>query len=202
MRFTLKSVPNGLEGMVFLDWNSRRRIRRAVRETRSLPKQIWFSVASLKILTPSLRGMMYRAGGLKNHRDSSIQSGLHVTGNLLTVGRGTTINHGCLIDCRAEVHIGERCGIAYGVSLITAGHNSDDPKCRAGIETYRSIRIGNGVWLGSNAVVLPGVTIGDGAVIGAGAVVTKNCEPHSYYAGVPAILVRDLPSDDKELKDR
>ena len=187
---------------MFLDWNSRRRLRRAVRETRALPKQIWFSLAGLQFLTPSLRGTMYRIGGLNTHRDSSIESGLYVLGNQLTVGRGTTINYGCLIDCRAEVRIGERCGIAYGVSLITASHDWNDPKCRAGIETYSSIRIGNGVWIGSNSVVLAGVTIGDGAVIGAGAVVTKDCEPNSFYAGVPASLVRKLPSNDQQESGR
>ena len=178
---------------MLLDWNSRRRLRRTVREARSVPKQIWFSVASVKFLTPSLRGTMYRVGGLKVHRDSSIQGGLNVTGKHLTIGRGTTINHGCLIDCRASVTIGERCGIAYGVNLVTASHDWNNPRTRAGAEIFEPIRIGDGVWLGSNSVVLSGVTIGDGTVIGAGAVVTKDCEPNSFYAGVPARLIRYLP---------
>jgi acetyltransferase-like isoleucine patch superfamily enzyme len=84
----------------------------------------------------------------------------------LTVGRGTTINHGCTIDCRADVSIGEGYGVANGVSLITASHEWDDPQRRAGEETFASIRSGDGVLIGSNAVVLPGVSIGDGCVMG------------------------------------
>ena len=67
----------------------------------------------------------------------------------------------------------------------------------AGVEEYRKIQIGNGVWIGSNAVILPGVTIGDGVVIAAGSVVNRDCDANSFYAGTPAKYVRTLPMGDQ-----
>ncbi|MNI40841.1 Chloramphenicol acetyltransferase [compost metagenome] len=54
----------------------------------------------------------------------------------------------------------------------------------------QKIVIGNDVWIGANAVILPGVTLGDGAVIGAGAVVTKDVPPYAIVGGVPAKVIR------------
>lgn len=57
-------------------------------------------------------------------------------------------------------------------------------------KTNKKIEIGNDVWIGTNAIILPGVKIGDGAVIGAGAVVTKDVPPYAIVGGVPAKLIR------------
>jgi len=54
----------------------------------------------------------------------------------------------------------------------------------------KTVIVGNDVWIGHNAIIMPGVTIGNGAVVGAGAVVTKNVEPYSVVAGVPAIKIK------------
>ena len=50
----------------------------------------------------------------------------------------------------------------------------------------KSVTVGNDVWIGHNAIIMPGITIGNGAVVGAGAVVTKDVEPYSVVVGVPA----------------
>ena len=57
-------------------------------------------------------------------------------------------------------------------------------------EETEQIVIGNDVWIGANAIVLDGVTIGDGAIISAGAIVNKNIPPFSIYGGVPAKFIR------------
>jgi phosphonate metabolism protein (transferase hexapeptide repeat family) len=54
----------------------------------------------------------------------------------------------------------------------------------------KRVTIGNDVWIGHGAVVMPGISIGDGAVIGANAVVTKNVEPYAVHAGVPAKFLK------------
>ncbi|WJH37282.1 hypothetical protein N6H14_05985 [Paenibacillus sp. CC-CFT747] len=66
------------------------------------------------------------------------------------------------------------------------------PDKRAGAPIGLPIVIGDGVWIGTRATVLPGVRIGDGSVIAAGAVVTKDCAPHGIYAGTPARRVKEL----------
>jgi len=54
--------------------------------------------------------------------------------------------------------------------------------------------VGDGAWIATRAVVLPGVTIGEGAVVAAGAVVTRSVAPHTMVGGVPARVLRDLPN--------
>ncbi|MGI2292887.1 acyltransferase [Paenibacillus sp. GXUN7292] len=63
---------------------------------------------------------------------------------------------------------------------------------RAGESDRKPVTIGKGCWIGARATILPGVTVGDGCVIAAGAVVTKDCEPDSLYAGVPAIKIKSI----------
>jgi len=77
--------------------------------------------------------------------------------------------------------------------LNAVGHEVGPADQRAGKRVDRPIRIGDGTWIATRAVVLAGVTIGRGCVIAAGAVVTRDCEPHGLYAGAPAARRRDLP---------
>lgn len=104
--------------------------------------------------------------------------------------------------------IGRYCSIAPGVKIGVGVHPSKDvvstfPLFYANIQeydikfvkknnfsTYSKIKIGNDVWIGTNAIILDGVSVGDGAIIGAGAVVTKDVEPYSVVGGVPAKLIR------------
>lgn len=110
--------------------------------------------------------------------------------------------------------IGKFCSIACGAKFIfnAANHSlkslSTYPfpifydEWNHGLEVTKAwdnkgdIVIGNDVWIGYEAVILAGVTIGDGAIIGARAVVTKNVEPYSIVAGVPAKIIRKRFSDD------
>ena len=64
----------------------------------------------------------------------------------------------------------------------------------------RSVAIGHDVWIGHNAIIMPGVIIGNGAVVGAGAVVTRNVEPYSIVAGVPAKRIKMRFADDLIVK--
>lgn len=105
----------------------------------------------------------------------------------LTLGRETFVGFRTELDIALELHIGDHVLIAPGCFITdhSHGHAQDALISRQGGKC-RPVRIGNDVWLGAHAVVLPGVTIGDGAVVGAGAVVTRNVAPGSIVAGVPA----------------
>lgn len=106
-----------------------------------------------------------------------------ITPGRLTMGNYTHINRGCTLDCRAGISIGNSTSISYGVSLLTGSHDKDSPDFRG---RYLPISIGNHVWIGANATILQGVTIGDGAVVCAGAVVTSDIAPYTVCGGVPA----------------
>jgi maltose O-acetyltransferase len=76
--------------------------------------------------------------------------------------------------------------------ISTATHPLEPQKRNKGIETAHAITIGNSVWIGMGAKILPGVTIGDNAVIAAGAVVNKSVAANTVVAGVPARLIKQL----------
>ena len=80
------------------------------------------------------------------------------------------------------------------VTIITRNHRfdrTDIPMMEQGFEEERPVYIGNDVWIGDRALILPGVHVGDGSIIAAGAVVTKDVPPHSIVAGVPARKIRE-----------
>ena len=108
------------------------------------------------------------------------------------IGRGTYVNRGCVFDALAPIEIGDNCALGIEVMLLTSFHDLGGTGRRAGALRSAPVSLGNGCWLGSRAVVLPGVRIGDGVVIAAGAVVTRDCAADGVYAGVPARRVRSL----------
>ncbi|KAK6460441.1 trimeric LpxA-like protein [Scheffersomyces coipomensis] len=96
-----------------------------------------------------------------------------------------------LLDC-CVITIGDNVMVAPNVTLTTATHPTDPQLRLQGVEYSQPITIGNNVWIGSDAVILPGVVVGDGAVIAAGAVVTKSVEAYTVVAGVPAKVINRL----------
>ena len=111
--------------------------------------------------------------------------------NIIT-GANFYANHGVVILDAAEVRIGDDVMLGPGVLISTATHPLDAARRKKGIESAHPICIGNNVWVGMGAKILPGVTIGDNAVIAAGAVVNKDVAAHTLVAGVPAVLVKAL----------
>lgn len=111
--------------------------------------------------------------------------------NIIT-GKNFYANHGVVILDAAEVIFGDDVMLAPGVLISTASHPFDAEKRKKGLETAHSIRIGNNVWVGMGAKILPGVSIGDNAVIAAGAVVNKDVAANTMVAGVPAVFVKQI----------
>jgi maltose O-acetyltransferase len=92
------------------------------------------------------------------------------------------------------VTVGDNCFIGPNVSIYTACHPLTPDERNTGAEWAEPVTIGHNVWIGGNAVITPGVHIGDNSVIGAGAVVTRDVEPFSVVAGNPAKCIRQIIS--------
>ena len=107
-----------------------------------------------------------------------------LNGRKIFLGERNVINFGCLFDGRKySIRTGDDVSIGPEAAILTLGH---DPQSLEFADRGGDVVIGNHVWIGYRAIILPGIRIGDGAVIGAGSVVTKDVEPFVIVAGNPA----------------
>ncbi|MEM4724069.1 MAG: acyltransferase [Candidatus Hadarchaeum sp.] len=107
-----------------------------------------------------------------------------------SMGEGSVINERCRIDNRGGVRIGNGVSVSADVIILTADHDLRD---RQFSSREREVVIGDCVFVGTRALILPGVTIGHGAAIGAGAVVTRDVPERAVVAGVPARQIGERP---------
>ena len=117
-------------------------------------------------------------------------------GKNITIGKNVFINSGCHFQDQGGITIGDGTLIGHNVVLATINHALEPQKNRK--NHYAPITIGKHVWIGSNATVLPGVTIGDWAVVAAGAVVTKDVPSGTVAGGVPARILKRISEKDRE----
>lgn len=118
-------------------------------------------------------------------------------GENIYIGDKSFINFNVSMIDLGKIKIGNRVLIGPGTGLFTAIHPTD-PEIRAtGIEKGVDITIEDDVWIGGNATILPGVTIGKGSIIGAGSVVTKDIPKMTIAVGNPAKIIREITKEDK-----
>jgi maltose O-acetyltransferase len=153
-------------------------------------RRLLMSFAALPVLPRKARWLVLRCSGIATEA-WNIAPGCFFAGHV-EIGRGTYVNRECLFDGMAPIRIGPRCAIGMRAAFITSSHEVGPPERRAGDLVSRPVTVGAGCWIGSHAVLLPGVTVGDGCIIASGAVVHRDCTPHSLYGGVPARLIRSL----------
>lgn len=111
-------------------------------------------------------------------------------GKNITIGKNVFFNTGCTFQDRGGITIGDGVQIGQNVVLSTLNHGIAPEK--RGITYPFPIDIGKNVWIGANATVVPGVTVGDNAIIAAGAVVTKDVPANAVVAGVPAKVIKTV----------
>ncbi|MBM4432191.1 MAG: acyltransferase [Chloroflexi bacterium] len=109
----------------------------------------------------------------------------------ITVHDGVGLNMRTFLDGNGGVEIGANTLLSPGVQVISGNHIFDDPNVPIKLQgtAYGKVSIGEDCWLGTNVIVLPGVTIGRGAVIGGGAVVTRDIPEMGIALGIPAKVV-------------
>jgi len=115
-------------------------------------------------------------------------------GKNIHIGKHVFINMGCKFQDQGGIFIGDGVLIGHNVVLATLNH-AMQPERRSDM-LPAPIHIGKRVWIGSNATVLPGVTIGDGAVVAAGAVVTRDVPANTVVGGVPAKVIRHIHEEE------
>lgn len=111
-------------------------------------------------------------------------------GKNITIGKNVFINSGCHFQDQGGITIGDGSLIGHNVVLATINHDLNPENGRK--NHYAPIFIGAHVWIGSNATILPGVSIGEWAVVGAGAVVTEDVPPFTVVGGVPARILKTI----------
>lgn len=126
----------------------------------------------------------------------TVYPGFHCdNGKHIKMGQHVFINYNVSIMDRGNVTIGDHVLLAPNVVITTSNHPLDLQMRRASLGLASPVTIGNDVWIGANAVILPGVTLGNNVVVAAGAVVTKDVPDNTLVAGVPARKIRDLETD-------
>jgi maltose O-acetyltransferase len=121
--------------------------------------------------------------------DVNVEHGAHFSSELV-VGNHSGIGVNC--ELYGQIEIGDHVMMGPEVIIFTQNHKHDDltvPMDQQGFEDPKKVVIGNDVWIGQRAMILPGVTIGNGVVIGAGAVVTKDVPEYALVGGVPARII-------------
>ena len=114
-------------------------------------------------------------------------------GKNISFGKNVFVNAGCRFQDQGGITIGDGVLIGHNVVLATATHDLAPSRSRK--LHYKPIKICDNAWIGSNSVILQGVTVGEWSVVAAGAVVTRDVEPYTVVGGVPAKFIRKVDND-------
>ncbi|WP_235853979.1 acyltransferase [Mucilaginibacter terrenus] len=104
-----------------------------------------------------------------------------------SIGDNSVVNGKCRLDNKSSITIGSNVSISQEVMILSADHDPYSPNFEG---REKPVIIEDYVWIGSRAIIMPGVTLGKGSVVSAGAVVTKNVSPYEIVGGVPAKLIK------------
>jgi len=131
---------------------------------------------------PSLGNMKHIKRLFKGIGSAILEPGFQCDyGINIRVGANFYANFQCVLLDAAEIQIGHNVLLGPQVHIYTSDHPKDLLQRKQGICFAKAVHIGNDVWVGGGAKILPGVHIADGAIIGANAVVTKDVAAHSIY---------------------
>lgn len=111
-------------------------------------------------------------------------------GKNITVGKNVFFNSGCRLQDQGGIRIDDNVLVGHNVVMATLDHDFAPEK--RSVLHCAPIVVGNDVWIGANATILKGVTIGDGAIVAAGAVVTKDVPARTIVGGVPAKVIKAI----------
>lgn len=155
-----------------------------------------------------LRGLMYRTA-FQMGKNPVIEYHVrlsrthHQKASRFKAGAHLTLARNAYIDCTGNLEIGDNVIVSAGAEIHTHEHPVEIGWTKPGNKQtiIKTLKVGDGVWIGSKAIIMPGVEyIGENAVIGAGSVVTKNVERNCVVAGNPARLIRMLEEQEPQMQ--
>ncbi|SRR5258708_4685327 len=145
-----------------------------------------------------IRKFVFCFSGVKIGKGTTIHMGCKFFDpNGVVIGEDSMIGENAFLDGRAKLKIGSHVDIASDVLIYNSEHDLESEDFHAKNET---VEIGDYVFIGPRAIILPGVKIGNGAVVAAGAVVTKNVENYKIVGGVPAKIIGERKNKDLHYK--
>lgn len=122
-----------------------------------------------------------------------VAESVHISGwQKLKIGSNVSIQYNCYLSCEGGLEIGDNVSIGHGTSILSTEHSYSDHNMLIKEQPiiFKATKISDNVWIGANATILGGVTVGEGAIVGAGSVVTKNVQKNAIVGGVPAKLIK------------
>lgn len=140
------------------------------------------------------KNFLYKIAGVKLDNNIRICSSVRILGGgKLFIGENTWIGPETLIISTSGIWIGKNVDIGPRVYIGTGTHEIGKDNIRmAGKGLKQDVKIGNGTWIGTGAIILPGVTIGDMCIVAAGSVVNKDIGENTLVGGVPAKTIKNL----------
>lgn len=160
--------------------------------------ELWALYTIGKVASHHFRDICLKMTGVKMGKKSVVYIGFKIRAPWnLKIGEGTIIGDNASLDARSGLEIGRNVNLSSNVSIWTLQHDHRDREFGLCQNRRLDVKIEDRAWLGCNVIVLPGVTIGEGAVCCGGCVVTKDVQPYSVVAGIPAKKVGERPKDIK-----
>ncbi|MBF4583827.1 acyltransferase [Curtobacterium sp. VKM Ac-2865] len=153
---------------------------------------LFTSVLGAALMPRAARRVLLNAAGAQVESGPGTAFSLNGSARNLRIGRGVYFNTRVDIEAVAPVTIGAHTAIGMQVLIMTSHHAIDPDGGWSTVAKGRAVTIGERVWIGGRATILPGARIDDDVVIAAGAVVTGHLQSHGVYAGVPARRIREL----------
>lgn len=145
-----------------------------------------------------VRRFFYRLAGVRIGSGSAIHTkATFYNPHNITIGKDTIIGEGVVLDGRDKLVIGDHVDFASEVMVYNAEHDIESPTFAA---KMAPVTIGDYVFIGPRAIILPGVTIGKGAIVAAGAVVTRDVGEFEIVGGVPAKVIGERKNRDLHYK--
>jgi acetyltransferase-like isoleucine patch superfamily enzyme len=177
------------KGILFLGKNVRIKHKNLISVGRTI-----FIGDNVEINALSKRGIVF-GDNVSIHRGTIIDctGGIRSIGECLKIGNSVGFSPNCFIQVRGEVTIGDNVIFGPFVKIFSESHNFskiDIPITSQG-ETRKGVNIESGVWVGSSAIILDGVTIGENAIIAAGSLVNNDVPANSIVAGIPAKIIKN-----------